>query len=279
MAYKSLLTLVADDATLDRTLTHLEAHARKWDAHADVFCVGVDNSQPGFAYASANAMIMQENIDRAGAEARAMGDVAECKLAASDLRYSVEVGLAQVANLGHASASRARFADLVVLPKPYGSDRGVEAEVLVESAMFEGRAPVLVVPDADEPNPNPTKILLAWNESAEALAAARAALPHLKAADSVRLVVIDPDPHSAERSDPGGMLAQMLSRHDVKVEIDVLGRSLPRVSDVLLRHITDTAADMVVMGAYGHSRLREALLGGATRDMLEQIPVPVLMAR
>ncbi|HAW45742.1 MAG TPA: universal stress protein, partial [Roseovarius sp.] len=84
------------------------------------------------------------------------------------------------------------------------------------------------------------------------------------------VVVIDPPMHGPNRSDPGGLLAQYLSRHGAKTEIDVLSRSLPRVSDVLLRHMTDMDADMVVMGAYGHSRFREAIFGGATRYMLEQ---------
>jgi nucleotide-binding universal stress UspA family protein len=91
-------------------------------------------------------------------------------------------------------------------------------------------------------------------------------------------VVIDPPTHGQDRSDPGGPLSQMLSRHGVHCEIDVLSKTMPRVSDILNRHVTDVDADMVVMGAYGHSRLREAILGGATRYMLEQAKVPVFMA-
>ena len=74
------------------------------------------------------------------------------------------------------------------------------------------------------------------------------------------------------------MLCQMLVRHGVKAEVSVLARSLPRVSDVLARHVTDVDAGLMVMGAYGHSRFREAILGGATRNMLEKATVPVLMA-
>jgi nucleotide-binding universal stress UspA family protein len=91
-------------------------------------------------------------------------------------------------------------------------------------------------------------------------------------------VVIDPPAHGPNRSDPGGLLSQYLARHDVNIEIDVLSKALPRVSDVMRRHVTDIDADMVVMGAYGHSRFREAILGGATRNMLETSEVPVFMA-
>ncbi len=120
--------------------------------------------------------------------------------------------------------------------------------------------------------------MIGWNESGEALNAVRAALPVLKAAESVHVVVIDPPVHGPYRSDPGGMLSQFLSRHGVRAEVDVLSKTLPRVSDVLKRHAADINADLIVMGAYGHSRFREAILGGATRYMLEQADLPVFMA-
>jgi nucleotide-binding universal stress UspA family protein len=196
----------------------------------------------------------------------------------TDARWSMEEGVVQLAEVGRHVASRARFSDLVILPQPYGEGRGAELEPIVESAMFEGQAPVLVVPDDAKPLVRPRQIVLGWNESAEALSAARAAMPFLQAAETVRVVVIDPPAHGPNRSDPGGQLSQYLARHGVRPEIDVLSKTMPRVSDVLMRHATDTESDLVVMGAYGHSRFREAILGGATRNQLEHATVPVLMA-
>ena len=120
--------------------------------------------------------------------------------------------------------------------------------------------------------------MIGWNESGEAINAIRAAMPLITGADAVHVVVIDPPQHGPNRSDPGGQVSQYLARHGAKVEIDVLSKTLPRVSDVLLRHADDMKADMLVMGAYGHSRFREAVFGGATRDMLEQTDLPVFMA-
>jgi nucleotide-binding universal stress UspA family protein len=122
------------------------------------------------------------------------------------------------------------------------------------------------------------RVVIAWNQSAEALIAIRTALPILQAADTVNISIIDPPQHGPDRSDPGGALSQYLSRHGVKTEISVLAKTMPRISDILCRHVQDIGADMVVMGAYGHSRFREAILGGATRNMLENTEVPVLMA-
>ena len=167
----------------------------------------------------------------------------------------------------------------MVLPRPYGAGKGADSEAVVEAALFDAKVPVLVLPAAGLPEGAlPRRVVLAWNQSAEAMAATRAALPLLKGADLVDITVVDPPPHGPERSDPGGLLCQMLVRHGVRAEVSVLARSLPRVSEVLARHATDQNADLLVMGAYGHSRFREAILGGATRNMLEQAELPVLMA-
>ncbi|SEM26291.1 Universal stress protein family protein [Roseovarius tolerans] len=278
MTYNSLFTVLTDESLVDETLDHAMAAATEHEAHLDVLCLGVDRSQSGYYYAGASAIVLQETIARAQEEAEAIEARARKVLGGSALRWSVEAGVSQLADLGRHVAARARFSDMVILPQPYAEGRGAELEPLTESALFEGRTPVLVAPKDGTPVPRPARIMLGWNESSEALGAVRAALPLLKRADVVHVVVIDPPSHGPNRSDPGGLLSQYLARHGVKVEIDVLSKTLPRVSDVLLRHAGDMDADMVVMGAYGHSRFREAIFGGATRYMLEQANLPVFMA-
>ncbi|AXI53305.1 hypothetical protein SuNHUV7_10030 (plasmid) [Pseudoseohaeicola sp. NH-UV-7] len=278
MSYKSLLTVLTDTQLLNEPLDQAIALAGTEDAHIDVVSLGVDRSQVGYYYAGANAMILQETITRAQNEAEELDALARKKLKQADVRWASDTAVAALADLGRHVALPARFSDLVILPQPYGNDQGPEVEAVVEAALFEGRAPVLVVPMDKAPFTTPKRIVVGWNQSAEALVAIRAALPLLKAADAVHIVVIDPPAHGQDRSDPGGPLSQMLSRHGVHCEIDVLSKTMPRVSDILNRHVTDVDADMVVMGAYGHSRLREAILGGATRYMLEQAKVPVFMA-
>ncbi|WP_170457414.1 universal stress protein [Ruegeria arenilitoris] len=278
MAYKSLLTVMTETKFAKPALAQLVALAEAQDGHAEALCLGVDRSQTGYYYAGANALILQETLKRANAEADEVLAFAEDFLGKSGVRWSAENGVAQIADLGRHVAHRARFSDLVVLPQPYGKDRGAEAEPIIEAAMFEGHASVLVVPDDAKPFASPRTVLIGWNESVEAMNAIRRALPFLRAAELTRIVVIDPPRHGPDRSDPGGMLSQMLSRHGVKCEIDVLSKTMTRVSDILNRHAADVEADMIVMGAYGHSRFREAILGGATRNMLEQSSVPVFLA-
>lgn len=278
MAYKSLLTVLTDIDLAEAPIAQGISLAVANNGHLDVLSLGVDRSQTGYYYAGANAMVLQETLSRAREDSEKIEAYAESILKASSIRWGIETGVAQIADLGRHVAQRARFADLVVLPKPYGDGHGAELEPTIEAALFEGQTPVLVVPDGATPLADAKTVSVAWNESAEALVAIRAALPILKNADLVRVVVVDPPTHGPNRSDPGGMLSQFLSRHGVKVEIDVLSKTLPRVSDIIMRHAVDSSCDMVVMGAYGHSRFREAILGGATRNMLEQAEIPVFMA-
>lgn len=277
MGYKTILTVLTDPGQQEQ-LEAAISMTRREDAHLDVFCMGVDHSQSGYYYAGASAYVLQESIDKAMAAANDLEQVIRERLNPEDVRWSVDSAVAQVGGLSTLIGMRARYSDLVVLNRPYGEGATPDAEAVTEAALFEGSAPVLVVPH-QLTEPFGKKIMIAWNQSNEAMAAVRRALPLLVAAENVEITVVDPSPNGPERSDPGGALCQMLTRHGVKAEIAVLARTLPQVSDILNRRATEIGADMLVMGAYGHSRFRQAILGGATRNMLEKAQVPVLMAR
>ncbi len=278
MAYKTLLTFVTHETMMATALDAATAVARREDAHLEVCCLGVDHTQVGYFYAGAPAMVYQETLDQAREAADALGAAARAHLEKTDIRWSLDNTVVQMGGLPSLVAVRARFADLVVQPKPYGDARGLEDEAVVEAAMFEGKAPVLIVPDSGIAEPFGKRIVAAWNQSNEAMTAIRRALPLLRAADDVNIAVIDPPQHGPEQSDPGALLSTMLSRHDVHAEVSVLAKTMPRTSDVLQRHVRDQDADMLVMGAYSHSRFREAILGGTTRHTLEMTGVPVFMA-
>lgn len=278
MSLKSISTIISDESLAAPVIDAAAAVAATHDAHLDVLCLGVDRSQMEYYYAGANAAILQDAISRAGQDAEAIEAAVRKRLEGATIRWGTDTGVSQMADIGRRVAQHARYADLVVLPKPYGKDRGIEVEPIVEAAMFEGRSPVLIVPDAAEVTRLPRSALLCWNESAESLAAIKASLPLLTEAEAVHICVIDPPVHGPNRSDPGGLLAAWLARHGIRAEIDVIAKTLPRMSDVIRRQAADRNAEMIVMGAYGHSRFREAILGGATRNMLEDAEVPVFMA-
>ncbi len=278
MGYKSIVTFLSSAAEVEGTLPPALEIARAFDAHLTACSLGVDMTPSGGFYMGASPILLQETLGRAQGDASALEAVARRKLDASDLRWSSESMVVQFGGLPAMVGMRARFSDLVIQSRPY--DRGAHPaqEAVIEAALFDGNAAVLVLPDVPPPARVARKITIAWNQSNEALNAIRRALPLLIAADEVSVVVVNPPVHSLERSDPGGMLTQMLARHGVRCEVVVLAKTLPRVSDVLMRYMTDSASDLLVMGAYGHSRLREAILGGATRNVLENTEFPVLLA-
>ncbi|WP_372604703.1 universal stress protein [Actibacterium sp.] len=278
MAYKTILTVVSNSDLSRSALDAAITMATRQDAHLEILCLGIDRTQTGYYFAGTNAVLLQETLQKAQDDAAAVEAAVQQRMSGEALRWGSDAAVAQVTGLSQLVAARARFADLVVLPKPYGEDRGIEDEAITEAALFDGQVPVLVAPANANLTAIGQRIALAWNQSSEAMTAIRCALPMLKEADLVDITVIDPPQHGPDRSDPGGLLSQMLGRHGVRAEITVLAKTMPRISDVLLRHVSDMSADMVVMGAYGHSRFREAILGGATRNMLEAATVPVLLA-
>lgn len=278
MTFQTVFTVLTDQAVIGPRLAPALKVATAHGAHLDVLCLGVDRSNLGYFYEGASAVALQETIDRARLDGDEIEAAALKVLAGSGLSYSTESEFAQLADLGRHVAQRARFADLVVLPLPYGEGKGGELEPVLEAALFEGQAPVLAVPDEARLEPQPKRVVLGWNESAESLRAIRKAIPLLKGAESTQIVVVDPNGQGSGRSGPGVMLSDYLARHGVATEIDVLPRSSAKISEVLKQRAVEVGADLLVMGAYGHSRFREAILGGATRNMLEDAPVPIFLA-
>lgn len=278
MIYKTLLTVISDMERAKAPLDQTSVLAHRFDAHTDALCLGIDRTQTSYDYGMANAMILQQSLQVAKEEAATLQAFAEDRLSRDGLPYATVNAVAPIGEITRNVARRGRFCDLMVVAKPYGTGAPIEGEAIVEAGLFESAAPVLVVPEQAKPMTETKRILVGWNESAEALSAVRKAMPFLKTAESVHVVVIDPPRHGPDRSDPGGLLCQMLARHGVICEVNVLSKSLPRTSDVLMRHAEDIDADLLVMGAYGHSRFRETILGGATRDILETADRPVLMA-
>lgn len=278
MSYKSLVTVVRR-ADIDSDCLNAAAYlCEAWDAHLDVLALGTDRLQPGAFYAGAAAVSIQASMQDAIEDAKAAEDAVKSALSGRMFGWQSSAAVAQIGAISQIVARHAGLADLVVLPAPYGEHRTVEDVAVLEAALFSTRTPILVLPQGSVVAAAPQRIVVGWNQSTEALTAIRASLPLLKSAEVVDITVIDPPEHDPDRSDPGGQLAEMLSRHGVNAEISVLARTMPRISDVVRRHVSDTGADLVVMGAYGHSRFREAILGGATRNMLSDTKTPVLMA-
>jgi nucleotide-binding universal stress UspA family protein len=177
-------------------------------------------------------------------------------------------------------ALHARYADLTILGQ-LDPDRA-ETEMLrprPEQVTLTSGRPILLVPYAGRFEAVGKRVVIAWNSSREAARAVHDAMPLLAAAEAVTVLTIDaregPQGHGEM---PGADISLHLARHGVKVQIErTVSGDLP-IGEVLLSRLADLAADLLVMGAYGHSRMRELLLGGATRSLLRSMTVPVLMS-
>jgi nucleotide-binding universal stress UspA family protein len=177
-------------------------------------------------------------------------------------------------------ALHARYADLAIFGQldPGRADVEMLRPRPEQVALASGR-PVLVIPYAGRFETIGRRVVVAWNATREAARAVHDALPLLSAADSVVVLTIDAREGRRGHGElPGADISLHLARHGVKAQIEhTVSGDLP-VGEVLLSRAADLAADLLVMGAYGHSRMRELLLGGATRSLLRSMTLPVLMS-
>ncbi len=176
---------------------------------------------------------------------------------------------------------QARYADLVVLSQSDPELNGPDwLRSLPEYLSLHGGRPVLLVPYAGRYQHLDRHALVAWDGSRAATRAVTDALPLLRRSQRVTLAVFNAEPLSGQHGEqPGADIALYLARHGVKVE--VLQQTAPSGLDIgnaLLSLAADTGADLLVMGAYGHQRWREIVLGGVTRRVLRSMTLPVLMA-
>jgi nucleotide-binding universal stress UspA family protein len=277
MDYKTIFTPLSNAYNSPPELVFAAAFAEAEDAHLDVLCLGIDRTPNTYFEIGSNAVIMHAAIEAAHGRAETIRKDVEAYLSVQNLRWEAANSVTSSAGVGRTVASNGRFADIAVVAQPYAESNAPEACLVLEGILFATDCPAIIVP-AGASKVRPERILIAWNESPEAMRAIRAALPLLKKAGTVHIAIVDPPETGPERSDPGGALAVYLSRHGIKSDIQVMTRQGLTISERLAHHVTETGSDMLVMGGYGHSRFREAVLGGATRDMLENSKVPVLMA-
>ncbi len=171
-----------------------------------------------------------------------------------------------------------RMADLIVVPQSR-SDNGSGMETdFAEQVVMECGRPVLVIPTYGDFKEFGNSVLVAWNGTRESSRAVFDAMPFLKSADKVDVSWLNPDKTEDDMDLPGAEIATVLARHNVKVLVEAIPTGGLAAGEALLSHASDIGADMLVMGAYGHSRMREFVFGGATRTILASMTVPVLMS-
>jgi nucleotide-binding universal stress UspA family protein len=171
----------------------------------------------------------------------------------------------------------ARRFDLSVLMQ---SEPGrVNNDDMIETSLFQSGRPVIVVPYTQKDGLKLDRVVCCWDGSRAAARAFNDALPLLVKATKVELlIVLNEKTTGAQREIRGVEMAKHLARHDVNVQIETVPAADIDVTNAILSYVADNSGSLIVMGGYGHAKLREVILGGVTRDMLKSMTVPVFMS-
>ena len=169
----------------------------------------------------------------------------------------------------------ARRFDLSIVAQAEPDKPGPE-DMIIESALFDSGRPCLIVPNIQKSGLKLDRVMVCWDGSRNSARAAADAMPFLRRAQVVEVVIVTERGKNDEL--PGADIAKHLARHGLNVEINRIVASDMDVANTILSHAADADADFIVMGGYGHSRLREFILGGATKEILASMTIPTLMS-
>ena len=273
---KDIVVNLSVDPSRDVAGNYAVSVAEAFGAHLAAVAFSYDPIIPPTIMGGVPASFIEEQ--RAQADRAAKNAITKFDEAARRAGVSFESHIlgASVAGAADLFGRAARRFDLSVVGQAEPDEVAPE-ELIVEGAMFASGRPVLVVPYIQKAGLKLDRVMVAWDGSRSAARAVADALPLLGKAAAIDVVIVANDRGKNDEL-PGADIAQHLARHGLKVELKRIVSPDTDVASTLLSHAADTAADFIVMGGYGHSRLREFILGGVTRGILSAMTVPTLMS-
>jgi nucleotide-binding universal stress UspA family protein len=288
MNIRKLLLPLTGTAAGEAALVMALDIARDWGAHVLALHVRVDSRDVApLAGEGLSGAMIEEMMTATDAESLARATAVRALFEATVTGRGVPVGEPRAGEHGPTAsfatvtgreedlvAQQARLADLTVVPHPEASDDVSSSEAL-HAVLFDSGRPVLIAPPRP-PAALGRRICIAWNGTAESASAVYAALPWLARAEAVRILAAD---EYQRRGPAAADLASYLALHDIHAEVATFRPIDREVGAGLLQAAAEFGADLLSMGAYSHSRLRQLLLGGVTRHVLEHAALPVLMNR
>ncbi len=273
---KDIVLSLTKGADPDTTIDYAVSVAAAFEAHL----AGV-----AFAYETVPAAMLIDDVPpdwidelRMEAETAAKAALTKFEEAARRAGISAESRRLDASFAGTADlfGRIARRFDLSVVRQAEPEDQ-TPAELIIQAALFDAGRPVLVVPYVQTAALALDRVMVCWDGSRNAARATADAMPFLLRAKSIDVVIVSPERTKSDEI-PGADIAHHLARHGLKVSVQRIVSADSDVANTLLSHAADTGMDFIVMGGYGHSRLREFVLGGATRGILAAMTVPVLMS-
>ena len=277
MPFKTVFLAVGTsqgDAEIDRAA----GICRALDAHLAVLVLGVEPPPPASPYGVVSNDIWAGEIREGQSVAEERAREVEARLGEAGVSAMVESQYIDRGTVATLAARFARYADLTLIP-PVGGDGEAMQNWVLNGALFESGRPVLLLPEGAVHFPDPRRVMVAWDASVEASKAVRDAIELMCAAERVDVVLIDPVPSfEGHGPEPGADLSAYLGRHGISTNVHRLPREGRDEAEVLRRAAMDLDAELIVMGGFGHSRLRQRIFGGTTTSMMKSPPTAVLMA-
>lgn len=279
MSLKNILVHVDDKPACAKRVDAAIALAQKFEAHlAAVMPVAEPHVPPALGVHIPADVLTEQRKDN---EAKAVQVLEQVRAKGDQAGVTIEVRHEWVIldDFAAAFARQARHYDLAIVGQVDPDVGDVDGELILEAAFMQSGRPALIIPYIGARNLPPKRALVAWDGSREAARAVNDALPLLATTEKVTILVVDPGSLKGKVGDqPGADLAVHLARHGLDAEVVTAASGGLGAGDVIIGQATDMGADLVVMGGYGHSRLRELVLGGATQSIVDHMPVPALLA-
>lgn len=277
MSYKDILVYVDESKSCDHRIDAAVRLAQAHEAHLIGLCVAVEARLPAYIRSQLFANVLAQQEQQATERAQALAERFTRKVSGANLSVDCRAERCPEPALPHLISTHARYVDLVVFGQPDPDEVIIGSlDLATEVALSVGR-PVLIVPYIGAQATLGERIMVAWDAGRESTRAVNDALPFLERASAVYVLVVGSgaDGHGEQ---PGADLALHLARHGCKAEAQYTVSGEVSVGDTILSRISDNGVDLLVMGAYGHARLREFILGGVTEHMMKHMTVPVLMS-
>ncbi len=250
--------------------------AKQHNARLSALFVVPDYFVPSYVEAQISADVITQINDQAIERARET--LSAVKKQITDTGLSVDA-FVEDGNLVGILNDYSRYTDLLILGQSQTDDPDNLSESLADHLVIEGGAPCLVIPYIGARQTLGKRVLVAWNESRECARALKNALPILKQAEKVTVLLIKQKSHDEEHSAiQKKVLLGYLADHDINANISICIDNHLDAGDTMIAEAIDNDDDLIVMGAYGHSRLREMVLGGATHHLLKQMVVPIFIS-
>lgn len=250
--------------------------AETFEAHVGAVAFSYDPVIPPTVMGGIPASLI--DAQRADNEKAATGALAKFDAAAKRAGVSFESRIvgASLAGAADTFGAMARRFDLSVIAQAE-PEKVAPEELIVEGALFGSGRPVVVVPYIQKSGVKLDRVMVAWDASRNAARAVADAMPFLAKAGVIDVVIVASERTKSDEV-AGADIGHHLARHGLKVDVKRIVAADTDVANTILSHAADSSADFIVMGGYGHSRLREFVLGGATRGILSSMTVPVLMS-